>query len=127
MMFSIESRLPFLCPRLVEYSIGLKDKYKIKNAYTKYVLRQAVPEMPQAIRERKDKMGFVSPDASWMLQNKERVRKELEEAVSRFGIFNNKILQNFDRFVSGQSGYHPLFFRVLSFNRFCTIFKMKVD
>lgn len=127
MMFSIESRLPFLCPRLVEYSIGLNDKYKIKNAYTKYVLRQAVPEMPEAIRERKDKMGFVSPDASWMLQNKERVRKELEEAVNKFSIFNNKILDSFDKFVNGQSGYHPIFFRVLSFNRFCTIFKVKVD
>ena len=126
MMFSIESRLPFLCPRLVEYSIGLDDEFKIKNAYTKYVLRQAVPEMPQAIRERKDKMGFVSPDASWMLKNKEIVRKELSEAVADYGIFNNNTLARFDSFINGQLGYDPLFFRVLSFNRFCKIFKMKV-
>lgn len=126
MMFSIESRLPFLCPRLVEFSIGLDDTFKIKNAYTKYVLRQAVPEMPQAIRERKDKMGFVSPDATWMKNNKEIVRTELSQAVADYGIFNNDIINRFDKFINGELGYDPLFFRVLSFNRFCKIFKMKV-
>ena len=126
MMFSIESRLPFLCPRLVEYTIGLDDKFKIKNAYTKYVLRQAVTEMPQAIRERKDKMGFVSPDSLWVLQNKERVREELKEAVINNKIFNNSILTRFDKFTNGQLGYDPVFFRVMSFNKFCKIFKIKI-
>ena len=126
MMFSIESRLPFLCPRLVEYTIGLDDKYKIKNAYTKYVLRQAVPEMPLAIRERKDKMGFVSPDEVWMKRNKDLVRLEIQESIDRYSIFSDKLLLKFDDFTDGKGQYDSLFFRVISFNRFCKLFKMTI-
>ena len=82
--------------------------------------------MPQAIKERKDKMGFVSPDATWMKENKEIVRKELNQAVADYGIFNDDVTNRFDKFIKGDLGYDPLFFRVLSFNRFCKIFKMKV-
>lgn len=127
MMFSIESRLPFLCPRLVEFSIGLNDKLKIKNAYTKYVLRQAVPEMPQAIRERKDKMGFVSPDALWMKNNSEIVKKELKDAVEFSNIFDSTFIDKFETFIAGNATYQPIFFRAMSFYRFCQIFKMKIE
>ncbi len=125
MMFSIESRLPFLCPRLVEFSIGLSDNFKIRNGYTKFILREAVPELPEAIRDRKDKMGFVSPDAAWILENKEEVRTELYNIISEYTIFNKNIIARFDKFCNGQLEYDPLFFRVISFAKFCRIFKMK--
>jgi asparagine synthase (glutamine-hydrolysing) len=127
MLFSIESRLPFLCPRLVEFVIGLPDNFKLKDGYTKYVLRKAIPEMPEKIRERKDKMGFVAPDAPWMKQNREMVRKELEEAIQHSGIFNQSLLEQFDDFIEGKREYEPLYFRVMAFNRFCKIFKLQVN
>ncbi|MGL6267047.1 MAG: asparagine synthase-related protein, partial [Chitinophagaceae bacterium] len=126
MLFSIESRLPFLCPRLVEFVIGLPDEYKIKNGYTKYVLREAILEMPEMIRKRKDKMGFVAPDAPWVKQNKEIVRKELEDAIRQTGIFNSTLLELFDEFIDGKRAYEPIYFRVMTFNRFCKIFKMNI-
>ena len=126
MMFSVESRLPFLCPRLVEFSIGLDDSMKMKDAYTKYVLRKAVPEMPKAIRERKDKMGFVSPDAYWMNENRIKVRKELDDFIKSYGIVNEKLLQQFDNFCEGNQPYNPVFFRAISMSRFCRIFKLSV-
>ena len=127
MMFSIESRLPFLCPRLVEFVIGLPSDYKIKDGYTKYVLRQAMREMPEAVKQRKDKMGFAAPDAPWMIRNRVYIRKELEDAVAKTGVFSEELLHRFDRFTRGELGYEPVYFRVLAFNRFCRIFNMQTN
>lgn len=126
MMFSIESRLPFLDPRLVEYAIGLPSGYKLKDGYTKFVLREAIPELPEPIRFRKDKMGFVAPDAPWIIKNKEAVRKELEEAVQTTGIFSPELLTRFDSFIAGNLGYEPIYFRAMALNRFLKIFKMEI-
>jgi len=127
MMFSIESRLPFLDPRLVEYGIGLPSSFKIRDGYTKFILREAIGELPESIRLRKDKMGFEAPDAPWIMQNKALVRKELEEAISRTGIFSDELLSRFDNFTSGRSGYEPIYFRAMALNRFLKIFKMQLN
>jgi asparagine synthase (glutamine-hydrolysing) len=126
MMFSIESRLPFLDPRLVEYVIGLPSSFKIsQEGYTKFILREAITELPDAIRTRKDKMGFVAPDAPWIIQNKETIRKELEEVIAKTGIFTNRLLERFDDFIDGRLGYEPIYFRAMAFSRFLKIFKIE--
>jgi asparagine synthase (glutamine-hydrolysing) len=127
MMFSIESRLPFLDPRLVEYGIGLPSSFKINDGYTKYVLREAIAELPESIRMRKDKMGFVAPDVPWIMKNKELVRKELEDAIASTGIFSHQLLSRFDNFIEGRSGYEPIYFRAMALNRFLKIFKMQLN
>ncbi len=126
MLFSIESRLPFLDHRLVEYCIGLPSEYKIRDGYAKAILRDAVRELPTLIRERKDKMGFVAPDSTWMKSNSKQVRADLEEAVNNLGIFSQELLVRFDRFVNGSLGYEPIYFRAMTLNRFCKIFKMEI-
>lgn len=127
MLFSIESRLPFLDHRLVEYCIGLPSSYKIRDGYSKAVLRDAMAELPEPIKYRKDKMGFVAPDPTWILQNKDQVRKDLEYIIESTGVFSAELLARFDRFVSGELGYEPIYFRALTFSRFCKQFKMKVN
>lgn len=127
MLFSIESRLPFLDHRLVEYCIGLPSAYKIRKGFTKAVLREAIEELPELIKLRTDKMGFVAPDPVWIIQNKERVRKDLENVVNSMGIFSNELLNRFDRFVKGELGYEPIYFRAMTFYRFCVLFNIKID
>ncbi|MBL0190664.1 MAG: asparagine synthase [Saprospiraceae bacterium] len=62
MRFSIESRVPFLDHRLVEFLFSLPDHFKIRGTDTKYILRQSqAPILPSAIALRKDKKGFVTP------------------------------------------------------------------
>ena len=39
---------------------------KIRNGWSKYVLRIAFPELPAAIRWRRDKQGFILPEAQWL-------------------------------------------------------------
>lgn len=74
MAFSIESRIPFLDYRLVEYSFSLPETMKIKNGWTKYVLRQAMKDiLAPKITNRKNKLGFPVPDYMWLVDNKEEI------------------------------------------------------
>ena len=126
MLFSIESRLPFLDHRLVEYGIGLPSSYKIRKGFTKAILREAMDELPELIRKRKDKMGFVAPDADWVRTNKDRVRSDLESIVRSTGIFSADLLVRFDKFIAGKLGYEPIYFRAMTLSRFCRIFEMEI-
>jgi asparagine synthase (glutamine-hydrolysing) len=67
MAFSIESRVPYLDYRLVEYIASLPQNDKIRHGITKYLLRKAICGIvPDEIRCRMDKMGFVAPEEVWM-------------------------------------------------------------
>ncbi len=71
MHFSIETRLPFLDYRLVELSLSLNDSFKIKDGYSKYILRKATEGiLPKEISWRKNKIGFEAPTSVWMSENK---------------------------------------------------------
>jgi asparagine synthase (glutamine-hydrolysing) len=66
MAFTLESRLPFMDYRLVEWAMSLPAEMKIDGVISKRILREiARPLIPQAVAERKDKMGFVSPQEQW--------------------------------------------------------------
>jgi asparagine synthase (glutamine-hydrolysing) len=127
MLFSIESRLPFLDSRLVEYCLGLPSSYKIKDGVTKAVLRDAITELPPEIKDRKHKMGFISPDEEWMLANSSWVRNELKAAILDTSIFTMDIVKKFDQFIEGEEPYQPIYFRAIAFNRFLKVFKMKIN
>jgi len=68
MAFSIESRVPFLDHRLVEFAFALRNEDKIKGIETKRILRQSLKGiLPEAIVNRKDKKGFVTPgETKWL-------------------------------------------------------------
>jgi len=67
MRHSIETRLPFLDYRLVEFGVSIAAQHKINDGWTKYILRKAMePELPRSIVWRKDKMGFAAPERTWI-------------------------------------------------------------
>jgi asparagine synthase (glutamine-hydrolysing) len=62
MAFSIESRLPFMDYRLVDFAFSLGKSYKIRDGWSKWVLRQSMSGiLPEEIRLRRDKKGFPTP------------------------------------------------------------------
>jgi asparagine synthase (glutamine-hydrolysing) len=62
MAHSIEARVPFLDYRLVELLYSVPPKELIHKGVTKGVLRRAVGDLlPPAVRDRVDKIGFVTP------------------------------------------------------------------
>lgn len=66
MACSIESRVPFLDHRLVEYVFSLPDAEKIYKGTTKNILRKAMNGiLPEKILNRRDKKGFGTPTDNW--------------------------------------------------------------
>ena len=66
MGFSVESRVPLLDYRLVEFAASIPFGIKMKNFELKYLLRKvAANYLPSEIVERKGKQGFVSPIKIW--------------------------------------------------------------
>jgi len=65
MATSIESRVPFLDHKLVEFAATMPDEWKLRNWTTKRVLREAMKGvLPESILSR-PKMGFPVPFSHW--------------------------------------------------------------
>jgi asparagine synthase (glutamine-hydrolysing) len=109
MAFSIESRVPFLDYRLVEYAASLPLSRKVCNGMTKVVLRDAMKGViPESIRKRRDKMGFVTPEEVWMktvLKDWARDILMSDSFRSRKYWNSQKVLEEFERIFSGKSRY----------------------
>ena len=66
MAASIESRVPFLDHKLVEFAAPLPARMKLRGLTTKYILRRAMADrLPKEILTRK-KMGFPVPVGAWL-------------------------------------------------------------
>lgn len=66
MRHSVETRLPFLDHRLVEFGIQLPLNYKLNGGWSKFIVRKASEQyLNKAISWRKDKLGFEAPTNIW--------------------------------------------------------------
>lgn len=67
MAVAIESRVPFLTPALADLAYSLPSDHLVDgNGTSKAVLRAALRGLvPDAILDRKDKIGFATPDRQW--------------------------------------------------------------
>lgn len=78
MAHSIEVRLPYLYHELVEFVFALPSDYKIRNGWTKALLRYSLADViPSEIIWRKNKIGFAPPQNKW-----EKNKKFIEYAQS---------------------------------------------
>jgi asparagine synthase (glutamine-hydrolysing) len=67
MAHSLEARVPFLDYRLVELCFSLPGGELVGGGRTKAVLRRALRDLlPPSVRERRDKLGFVTPEKRWL-------------------------------------------------------------
>ncbi len=68
MAVSVESRVPFLTPQLATFVLSLPEQYLISgDGVSKHVFREAMRGIvPDAILDRKDKIGFATPERQWM-------------------------------------------------------------
>jgi asparagine synthase (glutamine-hydrolysing) len=125
MAHSIESRVPFLDYRLVEFVIGLPDSFKINNARTKHVLREAMKGIiPDRIYNRHDKLGFMSPEEVWIRDNPEVFREELIQACGYLPsmIDQIKVLQWYDERLNSNKSFGYSFWKIISVGRWMKVF-----
>lgn len=67
MAHGVEVRLPYLNPELVQFVFSLPSNYKIRDGYTKHLLRKLMDhKLPHSIVWRTDKVAFEPPQKQWM-------------------------------------------------------------
>ncbi len=80
MAFGIETRVPFLDYRLVDFCMKLPDYLKIHKGHRKWLLKESGKSiLPKRIYERKDKIGFETPQKNWMNKNHKFVQDEARQ------------------------------------------------
>jgi asparagine synthase (glutamine-hydrolysing) len=121
MMYSFETRLPFMDYRLVEFTARIPSVYKIHNGWTKYFARLAFDrKLPDEITWRKDKMGWPSPDKYWLegkLKNwiisSVNNSKFIEKEIIKARLKNNFSKDNLNKLIRllNISVWHKIFFQ----------------
>jgi asparagine synthase (glutamine-hydrolysing) len=98
MAHSREVRLPFLDHELVEFIFSLPSNFKIRNGWTKWLLRESMKDkLPNEIVWRKDKTGFEPPQQQWLSDKNMREltlaakQKLVDEKILKPGVMNNEI------------------------------------
>jgi asparagine synthase (glutamine-hydrolysing) len=121
MAHGIEARVPFLDHRLVEFVTGLPDDSKLQRGVTKRVLRRAMRNiLPKSIAERRDKLGFVTPESVWLRGvAREEFTARCEKCVKAAGeIFKvSETMGVVSRILDGAAPFSFLPWRIASFGQ----------
>ncbi len=124
MAASVESRLPFLDYEFAEFCTGLPLSEKIKNGYSKVILRQAI-HLPEKIRKRKDKLGFIAPERKWLKTEEDYFKSFFEASDFRAEkyIRREKVLEDWDKLLMGAD--ENLLFRMISLEAWMKEFNVR--
>ncbi|MEU5547667.1 asparagine synthase (glutamine-hydrolyzing) [Streptomyces sioyaensis] len=117
MRFSLEGRVPFLNHRLLRYLFSLDDEALVKEGWNKRVLRDAVRgRLPKEITDRRNKIGFTTPERDWFLRIKNHVHEVFrsERFGSRPYFDQAAVLRAFEGFIAGRNTDTMLFWRLLN-------------
>lgn len=118
MAHSVEARLPFLDYRLVEFALGLPDDYKLSRGVTKRVMRASMEGiLPEQVRMRMDKMGFVTPEEVWLRERApDQFRRAMRESIDASeGIVTPDAQHLLDDMISGRTPFTFSVWRLVSF------------
>lgn len=85
MAASIESRVPFLTPDFAEFVLRLPEEHILSaDGTTKCVFREAMRDIvPDAILDRRDKIGFATPEQKWLTTLRPWIEAALTSEMAR--------------------------------------------
>ena len=95
MSVSLETRAPFLDPRVAQFAASIPLEYKLKGNKGKYILKKAVePLLPKNILHR-PKKGFGIPIAEWLKGRLNPLMHDMldETRLKNQGLFDEKFVQ----------------------------------
>ena len=118
MAVSLESRIPFLDHRIVDFAWRIPQSMKINNNKNKWILRQILQKyVPQNLIER-PKMGFSVPIDSWLRGPlREWAESLLDENRLKYdGFFHPEPIRNkWQEHLSGRKNWQHFLWNVLMF------------
>lgn len=117
MAHSVESRVPLLDHRIVEFAYQLNDSDYFKNGLTKYILRESVKDLlPPKIYNRKDKKGFVAPGETKWLRGAFKNLLDIDYKQYSF-IDEAKVKLIIERYKNGDNSNIKLVWRIAMLNQ----------
>lgn len=118
---SIESRVPLLDYRLVEYAFSIPDTLKIKDGKMKYIFTKAMSDyIPPKVLNRTDKKGFPVPLDIWA---KNELKGFLHDTLlnnNSENLFQKKYVENL---LNNDQGFSRDLWGVLSLQTWYSTFK----
>ncbi|PXX42801.1 asparagine synthase (glutamine-hydrolyzing) [Aquitalea magnusonii] len=119
MAASLESRVPMLDHRVVEFAWRLPHSMKVSDGQGKWILRQLLyKHVPKNLIER-PKQGFAIPVAAWLRGHLRPWAEDLlsEQRLRRDGYFNvDLVRKKWEEHVSGRRNWQAQLWCVLAFN-----------
>jgi asparagine synthase (glutamine-hydrolysing) len=126
MRFAIESRTPFADDSdLIAYMFQIPAAYKIHQGWSKFLLRRTLSGIvPEQVLWRRDKIGFATPEASWLRQIKSELRSYISLSTNDF-VDTKNLNKNWDSLFCAlpDSGFSQLW-RVINFLIWVKTFKL---
>lgn len=123
MSSSLESRIPFMDYHFVELACRIPPEYKIKNGYTKYLMRCVFDtRMPKEITWRTNKLGFGAPVDTWARQFSREYLLERIRGAKTASYFRQDMLSS----LAEQSPTDPAIFEFLTMELFARKFDVTV-
>lgn len=99
MASALEVRVPFLDYQLVEYVLGIPDKYKIPTSPKKLLIDSVGDLLPDEIVNR-PKMGFTFPWKHWLKNDLKAFCEQKMSSLSKREMFNsNEVMNLWQRFL----------------------------
>ncbi|MGE5403245.1 MAG: asparagine synthase (glutamine-hydrolyzing) [Candidatus Doudnabacteria bacterium] len=129
MAHHIESRVPFLDYRLIEFNYNLPDAFKLSDGVTKKVLRSGMKGvLPELIRMRMDKLGFVTPEETWVKNAcPQRFIDALKESIKiSQGVLTDKAIIKAQNMIDGKEAFNPYIWRLICFGAWVKRYNVKV-
>ncbi len=130
MWHSVESRTPFSDDiHLIEYGFTLPSSVKIVNGELKWLLRKAMRGIaPNAILDRQDKKGYVTPNRQWIADIRNDVRHLFENPILASILDTKKILRDYELlFNQPQKPDDGRIFKLIAFAKWIDIFSGSFD
>jgi asparagine synthase (glutamine-hydrolysing) len=127
MAHSVESRVPFLTPSLVNFIFSLPEEYLINlEGTTKAIFRQSMRDIvPRPILDRKDKIGFSTPEHEWLVSLRPWVESIFESSIaSSTPVLNlHEIKDEWGRMLAGQKQFNFRFWRWINLIRWSELYR----
>jgi asparagine synthase (glutamine-hydrolysing) len=128
MAFSIESRVPFLTTSMAEFVFSLPEEYIVdRRGQSKNVFRSAMRGLvPGQILDRKDKIGFATPELSWLGENRAWVERILfgETARNLPALHMPEIRREWEGVIGGTLRFDWRIWRLICFIRWAELFSV---
>lgn len=124
MRFSVESRVPFLTRELADFLLSLPEAYLISpGGETKHIFRAAMRGLvPDDVLDRRDKIGFATPEQEWLFGMADTVRSWLRIDLNLPFLNQAEVLREFDLIVAGKKPFSWQVWRWINFSRWYSRF-----